>query len=181
MRTMTTAMKNAITASRVELVAFVFIDWPSGPVRAWTGIGPIVGPGGYTYLGVGDFGEINLDSESANVETSACTLTLRGIPSGMLSYLYENYQRRAVTIWIGCLSAGALIADTVERFSGELDIGVINDGPETSSITLRCESEAADLKRPRERRYTHEDQQIDYPGDLGFEFVNALQDKVIIF
>jgi hypothetical protein len=33
-----------------------------------------------------------------------------------------------------------------------------------------------DLQRPRERRYTHEDQQIDHPGDMGFEYVSQLQE-----
>ena len=33
-----------------------------------------------------------------------------------------------------------------------------------------------DLNRSRVRRYTNEDQQIDYPTDVGFEYVQSLQD-----
>ena len=37
------------------------------------------------------------------------------------------------------------------------------------------------LKRSRERRYTHDDQQIDFPGDLGFEFVPKLQELNLVW
>ena len=38
-----------------------------------------------------------------------------------------------------------------------------------------------DLQRPKSRRYTKEDQQIDFPTDLGFDFVPELQDIQIIW
>ena len=38
---------------------------------------------------------------------------------------------------------------------------------------------SAPIERARVRRYTHEDHQIDYPGDLFFQFVGSLSDKVL--
>ena len=51
----------------------------------------------------------------------------------------------------------------------------------TATITLNCESRLIQLERPKNRRYTHEDQQERLTGDLGFEFVTDLQDKEIIW
>jgi hypothetical protein len=34
---------------------------------------------------------------------------------------------------------------------------------------------------PANRRYTQEDQQRDYPGDLGFQFVNSIQESQIFW
>lgn len=43
-------------------------------------------------------------------------------------------------------------------------------------IELMYEDRLVDLERPRERRYTHEDQQIRLVGDKGFDQVPELQD-----
>ena len=36
-----------------------------------------------------------------------------------------------------------------------------------------------DLTVARTWRYTHENQQVLYPGDLGFEYVTSIQDRAI--
>ena len=53
----------------------------------------------------------------------------------------------------------------------DIDVGA------TATITVNAESRLADWDRPRVRRYNHEDQQIDYPGDMGFEFVPQMATK----
>ena len=57
----------------------------------------------------------------------------------------------------------------------------MDEGPESATITLNLESRLIQLERPKNRRYTHEDNKKDLPGDLGFEFVTDLQDKEIIW
>ena len=57
----------------------------------------------------------------------------------------------------------------------------IDEGPETATIALNLENRLIVLDRAKERRYTHEDQQLSFAGDLGFEFVPDLQDKEIIW
>jgi hypothetical protein len=71
------------------------------------------------------------------------------------------------------------VADPVLQFEGRLDVPAIEDGEDTATIAISYESELIDLERARERRYTPEDQAIDYPGDLGFAYVAALQDAQI--
>jgi hypothetical protein len=52
---------------------------------------------------------------------------------------------------------------------------------ETAAVTVRLENRMADWERPRVRRYTDEDQQRAYPGDLGFQFLTATVDKDIVW
>jgi hypothetical protein len=60
-----------------------------------------------------------------------------------------------------------------------MDTMQITDAGETSQVRIACESRLIDLQRARERRFTDEDQQELYPGDLGLEYVAGLQEREI--
>ena len=62
-----------------------------------------------------------------------------------------------------------------------MDLMNIDDGGQTCTISVSAESRLIDLDRTRERRYTSEDQKIDFPNDKGLEFIADLQDKEIIW
>lgn len=74
-----------------------------------------------------------------------------------------------------------LLADPYLVRSGRMDYVNIVAAGETTRITAQYEDRLVDLERSRERRYTDEDQQFEYSGDLGFEFVAGLQDKQLIW
>jgi hypothetical protein len=112
------------------------------------------------------------------------TFSLSGIPSEMISIsLSQVEHNRPATVWLGALdlSTGALIADPYQLFTGFTDVPTIEEGGDTSTITLTAENKLIDLDRARTRRYTTEDQQIDDPTDLGFEFVPSLQDATVVW
>jgi hypothetical protein len=73
-------------------------------------------------------------------------------------------------------SAGQIVGTPYLAFSGRCDVPVIEDGAETATIAITYESKLIDLDRARERRYTDQDQQAEYPADTGFAFVAALAD-----
>ena len=62
---------------------------------------------------------------------------------------------------------------------GKLNVMRIQDAGPDARISVMYEGVLAGLSVARERRYTNYDQQIDYPGDRGFEFVPGLQDALI--
>lgn len=74
-----------------------------------------------------------------------------------------------------------LLADPYQLEEGRFDISIIQDDGETCTIQAQYESRLVDLLKPRVRRYTDEDQKIDYPTDTGFSHVAALQDAVLIW
>jgi len=57
----------------------------------------------------------------------------------------------------------------------------IDEGPETSSIEVKVENKLIDLERARVRRFTSGYQKSKYPGDKGFDFVESIQDKEVVW
>jgi hypothetical protein len=179
-RSLTTGFKNHIAGVSVTPILLFYADFPSGAVRVWSGYGNLSW-GGNTYTGVGNFGGVDRVDESSDQSAKGIVFSLSGIPSSLITIaLADAYQGRTCTLWLGALdSTGAVIADPYQFFSGRMDVMEIEDGGDTATIRLTGENRLIDLNRPRARRYTHEDQQIDYAGDLGLEYVAGLQDKKI--
>ena len=85
-----------------------------------------------------------------------------------------------VTIWLGALSGpGAVIADPIMLWSGGMDRPMVDLDGQTSTITLNCENLLVSMDVAVDRRYTIEDQNRDYPGDLGMMFINSLQETTM--
>ena len=80
------------------------------------------------------------------------------------------------SIFLGVFDTSkAVISDVYTLFKGKMDIMKIDEGPETATIALNLENRLIVLDRAKERRYTHEDQQLSFAGDLGFEFIFSRQ------
>ena len=150
----------------------------SGPLYLWTGHGTQTIDGA-NYVGTGQFLEISAFEETAEIAARNAVLTLSGIPSDLLALaLATPYQGHKCVIKFGTtdnLTARSIV------FAGYMDQMTIAEGPETSQIALTVESRLIDLERIRVRRYTSEDQKSRFPTDLGFDFINDLQDKEIFW
>lgn len=72
-------------------------------------------------------------------------------------------------------AAMELVANPIGPFDYRMDTMQIEGTPDQSRITLTAEPYLASLERARVRRYTHDDQQIEFPSDLGLEFVPSIQ------
>lgn len=159
------------------------LDFESGPVRAWTGYGDLVW-NGKTFKGTGLFGEFSSPRESSGLRANTQIYKLNNIPSDMLAIILgERYQGRSARLWLSLLdnSTGAMIGEPYMLANGRMDAPTIEDNGNTGSITITAESILIDLERPRERRFTHEDQQDLYPGDKFFEFVPDIQNREIVW
>lgn len=179
-RSVTTNFANAVAAGSVFPTILVEGNFDSGALRLWAGIGNLTW-NTFTWTGAGTLLGIDTMGEKGTVEAIGTTLSLSGIPSSLVSLaLAEPYQGRLIRIYQALLdSTGAVIADPDERFTGRADVMAIADDGTTATISMTVESRLIDLQRPRWRRYTNDDQQIDYAGDKGFEFVASIQDKPI--
>lgn len=180
-RDVTAAVDAALSAGHVPMIVFVELDFPSQFLRlnnssvsiAWNS---------YDWLGVGRLGAIDEINEGIDLQARGLALRISGIdPAAISLALGTPYQGRSCKVWAAPLTAAhAVIADPVLVFWGRLDTMDIDLG-DTATITVSAESRLADWDRPRARRYNHEDQQIDYPGDLGFEFVPQMVDRQIVW
>jgi hypothetical protein len=173
-----------ITASSADLVRpvyFVDLDYDSGPVRTHNGTGTITW-GGNDFLGVGDFGGVSDIEEDSELSISKITLTLSGIdPNNISIALSEKYQGRAGKIYKGYLDENhQLIADPLLIFSGRMDIQEI-ELDKQAIIKVSIINRLADWDKTRERRYNNDDQQAEYSGDKGMEFVARSVEKQIFW
>lgn len=181
-RTLNASLVTEITAAGLAPAVFAFLDFQGGAVRVWDGVGT-KSWGGNNYTGLGYLGSISPIEESTDVRANGIVMQLSGVPSSLIAtVLGDNYNRRACSVWIGALNqAGALVADPDLAFSGRMNNVDFDKGAETSVIRVFAESRLVDLLRSRERRYTHEHQQIDFSGDLGLEYMARSQSTPLMW
>jgi hypothetical protein len=179
-RDLTAAFTTAITAGTVRPILLMEGQFDGGTLRFWTGYGDLTWDG-QTWTGSGDLLKVDPAEETQNVEAPGAAFSLTGIKSSLISTaLSDDFQGRPARIWFGQLDdSGSVISDPVLIFSGKMDEMPITEDPENPEIHLTAENDLVILNKSRERRYTHEDQQIDYSGDKFFEFVPSLQDLEI--
>ena len=185
-RSITTAFKNAIKSSVVRPLLAVELEFSTGTLRFWNGYGDLTmtaGGSSNTFTGLGDLIGVSPIGESDQVEAIGASLSLTGIKSSFISTaLTGNYTNRNASIFLGVFDTSkSVIADVYTLFKGKMDIMKIDEGSESATITLNLENRLIALDRPLNRRFTHEDQQERFSGDLGLEFVPDLQDKEIIW
>ena len=173
----------AVQAGEVHPILLAKINTSGGDVRIWTGIGDLTYDA-EVYSGAGKLMGVSPINEKTDLSANGVAFSLSGLPSSMISTaLGQVQQGRACTLWVALLNTatGALVNNPYEMFNGFTDVTIISEDGETSTIVVNAENRLIDLERTRIRRYTDEDQQNEYSGDKGFEFVPALQDKVVIF
>ena len=136
-----------------------------------------------TFTGQGDMLGVTEVEETSTLSMSGVTITLAGIKSSLISTaLGANYTNRNGSIYLGLFdTSNNVIADVYTLFKGKMDVLNIQEGEETSLITLNLESRLVTFEKPSNRMYTLEDQEVDFPNDIGFEFIPDLQDKEIIW
>lgn len=179
-RTLTVGMEAATLADAVKPVLLVEMMFTS-PARIWTGIGDIVWNGA-TWSGVGTLLGVGQIEETREIRATGLDISLSGVPSELISLaLAEPYQGKTAKVYIGAFNTagGALIADPYLAFSGRMDVMTIAERPDSPVINISTESRLIDLERPRERRWDHQDQITDHPGDMFFEFVSSIQNVEI--
>ena len=179
-RDITPAFAAALSDTELRPVIFFEGQFTTGPVRLWSGLGEIDW-NGKTWSGAGTLLGLGAIDETGEVVAGGTAVSLSGVPLDMVQMaIVEARQGLPGRVWIGLRTqAGAIIADPVQAFSGRLDVPEIKDDAESCTITISYESRLIDLTVARSWRYTHESQQALHPGDLGFEYVTAIQDREI--
>jgi hypothetical protein len=158
---------------------------------------------GVSYTGTGNLLDVSSIEETTEIAVRGATITLSGMPSEVISLALQSpYQGRVCKIYFGMFSRGYLqkedgayilledggkiqleLQETglTQIFSGYMDEMNIDEGPDSGTIELKVENKLIDLERARTRRYTSEYQKSVYPGDLGLDFVESLQDKKVVW
>jgi hypothetical protein len=167
---------NETASERPSVRIFVAcdLDFASGHVRAHDGIGTLSW-GGNDYDGVGQFGGIEIAEESIDLIAMPLRLKLSGVDASLVATaMDEVYQGRQATLYFGLVDASThQLIDTPEvLWEGMMDQMTVNLADGVGEINLSCEHRLR--REPRIARYTHEDMQLQYPGDRFFDLLPAI-------
>lgn len=181
-RDVTAAFDTAAKDSKVRGAFFVKLEFSSGVVRVWSGVGSVTWDG-QTWDGVGELGSISAIQEKTGAVATGVMLALSFNDSSLLTtVLTEEYQGRAVNIWMALFDEDLkIIADPVEYFGGMMDYAETKRSEGTASIEVNCESWLRVLERSSKRKRTDQDQKARFSGDRGFEHTARLMDKPILW
>lgn len=181
-RSLTSTMETAVAADLVRPILLCQLAFDSGNLNLWNGIGDLT-VDSVDYVGAGTLLGVGAVDESSELQANGITLTLSGVTSPLITKARdEDYQGRELKVLLGALnSTNGVIADPVVIFSGFMDTMTIKDGGEFATIAVTAENRLIEFERSRARRYTAEDQKIDYPNDKGLEFVAELSEKEIVW
>jgi len=131
-----------------------------------------------TYIAVGHFMGFSNIVEAVEVIVSKVTLSLSGVDQSMISrFLNKEYLDRTVKIYTAFLnSSQTLIANPVLIFEGRMDTPVIADDPigGSSIVSVTATNTWVDFTRKTGRHTNHEEQQIFFTGDKGFEYASEI-------
>jgi hypothetical protein len=139
--------------------------------------------GGNSYLGVGNFMGFSDIEEAAEVMVSSVTLSLSGIDQIWISkVLNKEYIDRTIKIYTAFLDdAQTLVIDPVLIFEGRMDSPAINEDPDSgeSTVSVSATNAWVDFSRKTGRHTNHEEQQVHFAGDKGFEFASEVVQDII--
>ena len=185
-RNITTAFNNAISAQNVIPFFAVSLAFNTGTLHLWNGYGDIsltAGGSTNTFTGLGDATGMSPVEEQSLIQASGANLVLNGVKSSLIATaLSAQYTNRDGKIFLGMFDTSKnVVADVYTLFVGKMDVMIIRETGETSTIELKLENRLIALERPNERRMTDEDQKNLFPGDIGFEFIPDLQDKQLVW
>ena len=179
-RDLTAGMVAEVTAASLAPIFLFKAEFDSGNLQLWTGFGEITFNSD-VYTGGGDLLGISSVLETQDIKATGISVRLTGLTSEIISIaLAEDYQGRAFSLYFGCLSAGALVANPFLVFKGKMDVIELDDSGEAVDVSLSVENQLIDLEKPNARRYTSEDHKVTYEDDKFFDFVPDLQEREII-
>lgn len=131
---------------------------------------------GNTYYALGHFLEFSAIEETTELQVNSVKLTQSGVDQTYIAlYLAHDYIDRRMVIRKAFLDdAEGVIVDPIPIFDGRMDAPEITENPDDGScaVTITASSHWIDFERRPGRHTNHDEQQIWFPGDMGFEYVS---------
>jgi hypothetical protein len=178
-RTLDSDLKTGAESPTFNYVIFVELAFPSGTVRVHNSVGTLEF-GGNDYLGVGAFGSIEAMEESIDLVDNPVKVTLSSITQEIIDAIQtDDIYNRDADIYLGALNAdGELEGTPTNWISGYMEHASLLLG-ENNGVVIQIQTRAARLKQRNGKRFTLEDHDQDYSGDLFFEFLdNVIEAQV---
>jgi hypothetical protein len=176
-RPMSSAMLAAIQAPVLRVAVFAQMTFTSGTVCVWSGTGTVTW-NGQTWAGIGDLLGLAPTADGTTVEARGISIKLSGLDLAMLAEIQNAYRiGLPAVVYFGLFDSGwSLIASPITSWAGRMDAPEVDVEADKATISIECESRMIDMNTAVDRRVTHQDQQMNWPGDNGHMFVPGLQE-----
>lgn len=183
------SVKAQLSGQHVVASLFILLDFASEPVRLWEGDINIVREG-HTWSSLAH-ASAQLEGVTASIDASATplTITLSGVDTRFTRLASAETsagetEGREIRIWIGFF-AGDQPAGKLVPTDNLLHLGrwtmqrpeFAADGPRGRTVTIQAENRWVVKSRAALGKLTDVDQQRRFPGDLGLQWIPALQQK----
>lgn len=172
----------------VKLCYLVELEFTTETSRLWTGWGE-VNFGGEDWSGVGELGNISDLEQSINGNAPEVNFSLSGVDLNTVNKVRESFVTEAlgnkVKVYIQFVNdeddqALESYDQPVVIWTGHMrKSGFLVDNEGNKEISLGTESLFSLRSRPNYSQYSSTDQKKRFTGDLGFDFVNQLANKVV--
>lgn len=174
-RTTDATLISAVQAPNLKVALFVQLTFATTAAYLWSGFGSILF-NGQTWTGVGSLLGIEAIEDGFNVQARGIAVMLSGLDPVLLEDCMSEFVLGApAVISLGLYVDGTLYATPFTSWLGCMDRPEIEVSETGATITINCENALVSMNTPVDRRYTIEDQQMQWPQDLGMNFVDSIQ------
>ena len=172
-RLISAANLTEINAAHLHEVLLVKLEFDS-PLYVHSGVGTIVYDSN-SYLGVGQFGSVNNTTETEHLRPTSLTLQLSGVDSNLIAEgLDSGNFGDVVTMYLGYRQDdGTLVDDPLLIWRGTYDHASITQG-DANIVSIVVHHDLSILDETDGGRFTDEDQQSRFSGDIGLEYVTDM-------
>lgn len=171
-------LEAALDDDTVPIAFLVYINWPGGAVRVWTGVGSRTWDS-QTWVGAGNLGSIDKIADSLEKDDIGVELTLNHLNDDLRNEVVTNDPVGAeASIYLALMDDGD-ISEAYEIFPGFVDEITILDSGSTGAIKVRLASELARMARPLSFNLTDAHQKLLFPGDRGLEYASRMNQPIV--
>jgi len=174
-----------LSGATVVACYLVEVAFTSRTMRLWTGAGRITA-GGHAWDGLGRFGGISGLDAAINGKAPQTTFTLSGVDPEIMQSAMRDYHAEAdgntVRVYMQFFDAATIVQldDPYQIWSGVIRTAdFAADASGMAEVSIGAESLFVLRDRPVFGHYTDSDQRSRSPGDRLFEYVPAMQGKVV--
>jgi len=194
-RNLITNQVDELTADTLRPCYAVLIDLPN-PVNAgitthafWTGdydFRKAIYPDNayYDFIGAGNLLSVSEGSETSDLSANGLSISLMATTDIISVLRDKEYQGMPVRAFVGTVHSNTkrdFAPDLFMFFEGFADQLLFSMNENSVIVTLKAENKLVRLSKSSGRYYTQEDQIAEHPNDKGFEFMNNLQDREVLW
>lgn len=183
MKTVSIAVEAALLSKSMRYGFLAEIVTAAGTVRCWSGAGTL-SYNGQSWVGLGVLGRITGMGETAEVRTTETRYELSAISNNaaLSEFLDSPIRGNLAKAWFAVMDdQGVVIPDPIQIDETLLDTATVSTAEDLmSTLVLIGTSAIFDFRRGKSLAITNEQQQLDYPGDTGFDRIpTEVADKTV--